>query len=296
MPETFLSLRADQLYERYHRFLIGVVNTALVITLAWLLSMLVWAWIPIPEAAQWQPPQPLNTPQSAAPRTQVDPETLIKAQLFGTYQRSADPSTQESAEDAPDTRLSVTLLGILAGDEHGSRALISKSNGEEKPFAIGDEVISGAKLHAIFADRVVLIRAGKFETLRLNKDAPSKAQVNVARSQPAITAQSVESGQMLAQIRQQIMADPTKAANFLRVQPAMANGMQRGYRIYPGREREAFQKLGLRPGDLITSINGVQLDDNQKALQLLGDLSQASAVSVTLERGGQVQTLNLTLN
>ncbi len=292
MSEALSLQRVAQLYERHGRAIPPIVNVLLVIVIAWLLAQLVWALVPLPEAARWQaPPPPPQQARRAEASTGI--EKLVTADLFGRYSPEAAPGG--SAADAPDTRLSITLLGILAGDEAGSRALIGKSNGEEKPFAIGDEVLSGTSLHSIFADRVILSRGGTLETLRLNKDAPSTAQPAVARA-PAPTTASVESGQMLSQIREQIMSDPTKASNYLRVQPATVGGQQRGYRIYPGREREAFQTLGLRPGDLITAVNGVQLDDNQKALQLLGDLSQANAVTVTLERGGQVQTLNLTLN
>jgi general secretion pathway protein C len=234
---------------------------------------------------------------TSRPRAQtVNIDRLIAAELFGSPSAPAEES--QSLDEAPDTRLSLTLLGILAGDDTDSRALIGKSGGEEKPYAIGDTVISGVTLRSIFADRVILSRAGKLETLRLNKDAPSSAQAVAARNATAasVSTTSADTGQMLSQIRQQIMSDPTKASNYLRVQPATVGGQQRGYRIYPGREREAFQQIGLRPGDLVTAVNGVQLDDNQKALQLLGDLSQANAVTLTIERGGQVQTLNLTLN
>ena len=80
------------------------------------------------------------------------------------------------------------------------------------------------------------------------------------------------------------------------MQPARIGGVMRGYRIYPGRNRGIFSTAGLRPGDLVTAVNGVELDDPAKSLQLLGDLSQASNLSVTIERGGNQQTINVNLN
>src|SRR3546814_16085390 len=70
----------------------------------------------------------------------------------------------------------------------------------------------------------------------------------------------------------------------LRVQPANVNGQMKGFRVYPGRERGAFNQLGLRPGDLVTQVNGIQLDDSQKALQMLTELSKANSISLTVER------------
>ncbi|MEW6168587.1 MAG: type II secretion system protein GspC [Pseudomonadota bacterium] len=292
MSDTLSLQRLAQLYERHGRALPPAVNLLLVLTVAWLLAQLVWALVPVPEAGRWQPPPAeVPKPRGAATRT-AGIDKLIAAELFGRY----TPPAVAKVEEAPETRLSLNLLGILAAGDRESRALIASSAGDEKPYAIGDSVIAGVTLQAIYPDRVILARAGQFETLRLNKDAPSTASLGYQRPEPAAGAVGGDTAQMLSQIREQIMTDPTKASTYLRVQPATVNGQQRGYRIYPGRERDAFQQLGLRPGDLVTSVNGVQLDDNQKALQLLGELSQATAVTLTIERGGQVQTLNLSLN
>src|SRR5690606_27559662 len=127
--------------------------------------------------------------------------------------------------------LSLNLLGILAGRAKESRALIAPSGGEEKPFSVGQTVVSGVKLEAVYPDRVILNRGGKFETLRLNKDAPSTA--TTYRPEPEIGTGDVGTAQMLSKIRTEIMNDPTKASNYLRVQPANVNGQLKGYRIYP---------------------------------------------------------------
>jgi general secretion pathway protein C len=70
----------------------------------------------------------------------------------------------------------------------------------------------------------------------------------------------------------------------------------KGYRVYPGQNQQLFTNAGLRPGDLVTSVNGVALDDPQKSLQMLNDLSKAHDVTVVVDRDGKPQTLNFTLN
>jgi len=238
----------------------------------------------MPESARWQPPA--ISLASAPSSRQVNVQALADRHLFGSYQAVAG----QNAADAPETRLSLTLLGILAAsNERNSRALIGSSDGAEKPYAISDEVIHGVTLQAIFVDRVVLSRDGVLETLRLEKDAPINGTADPA-------APGSGAGSTLNRIRDEILLDPSKAAQYIRIQPANINGQMKGFRIYPGRDRDAFNDLGLRPGDLVTSVNGVQLDDTQKALQMLGDISKASAVTVTVERGGQSQTLNVNFN
>ncbi|HEX4895057.1 MAG TPA: type II secretion system protein GspC [Solimonas sp.] len=288
MPTALNSQQLLALYERHGRLLPPLATFLLLLLLANLVARLVWALLPEPEGARWQP-----APAATAAPVQArgpDLNAIRAAQLFGSYQASVAGNPRE----APETRLSLTLMGILAGDQNDSRALIASSNGEEKPYAIGDDVVPGVSLQAIFPDRVILSRSGQLETLRLDKDAPSQGGGPVAEAGPAPDTSGA--AQSLASIRDQVLADPARASEFVRVQPSNVNGQLKGYRVYPGRERGPFADSGLRPGDLVTAVNGIQLDDNQKALQMLTDLSKANAVNLTVERGGQTQTINLTLN
>ena len=67
------------------------------------------------------------------------------------------------------------------------------------------------------------------------------------------------------------------------------NGEQAGYRVYPGRDRQQFAALGLRPGDLIMDIDGQALSDPTQAMQIFQSLGTAEQVTVTVERTGHVE-------
>lgn len=291
---------AIQYYERYGRWLPSALSLLFAILIGWALAGLLWAMVPAPESTAWSP----SPPQAAGPQQRNQGPNIAAitgAHLFGQYQAPSVPQTQ-ALIDAPDTSLNLTLTGILAATEKvGSRALIAQGNSDEQPYSVEDQISRGVELQAIFPDRVILSRNGKLETLRLDKDKPSsftpasyEAPVEVAEGNVR-TITGTEAYE-LAQIRETLLADPSQAANYLRVQPARIGGEMRGYRIYPGRNRQLFSTAGLRPGDLVTGVNGVNLDDPGRALQLLGDLSTASSLSVTVERGGNQQTINVNLN
>lgn len=287
-----LQLLLQRYQERYARWLLPAVQALLVIAIGWTLARLLWSLVPTPQAAQWRP-APVVASGAAARSASAGVETIVAAKLFGVYQA---PTTASALSQAPDTNLNLTLLGILAGStDLDSRALIGQQNGEEKPYSIGQDIVGGVSLQAIFPDRVILSRNGALETLRLDKNSP-----NNSTAEPVV--QTTASGdaatpQMLSQIREQILGDPSKAGDYIRVQPATASGGgTKGYRVYPGKERTLFSGSGLRPGDLVTSVNGIQLDDGQKALQTLNDLKAAGSITLTIERGGQTQTLNVSLS
>lgn len=291
-------------YERYGRRLPGLAELLLTVLLAQATASLVWKLVPTSTTGAWRAPQlgaaTANPAAAQGPQVQL----IASSHLFGEYQAPADPVLTELSS-APDTRLDLTLLGILsATTERGSRALISASSGEEKPYAIGDDVARGVSLQAIFSDRVILSRAGQLETLRLDKNAPAAPLQGGYGSDAAREGDGGDGGDgsepttaaMLTSIREQVLTDPSRASDYIRVQPASSGGQLRGYRIYPGKERAAFTAAGLRPGDLVTQVNGIQLNDANTALQMLGQLSQSSSVSMVIERGGQPQTVNLNFN
>ena len=74
-----------------------------------------------------------------------------------------------------------------------------------------------------------------------------------------------------------------------------AAGKLRGFRAYPGRNRAIFNKLGLKPGDLVTAINGQTLDDPQHSQEVFNTIQSSPTVTVTIERGGQKQDISLNI-
>lgn len=285
------------LYERYARWLPAAVDLVLAILIARLLAQLVWALVPAPAAAAWRPAPVVAAPPN--PANQVDVNRIVAAHLFGQY---APPAVKAGPIDvnAPDTSLNLTLMGILANSKNKqhSRALIANGS-DEKPYAIDETITNGVTVLAIFPDRVVISHNGNPEVIPLDKDRPRGNAEPLAVSE-SVASPPIDAGaaQSLAQIRAQMLANPAKASDYIRVQPAPAPGGngQVGYRIYPGRDRAVFQAAGLRPGDVVTAVNGVQLDDPSKSLQLLSDLSQANQVTLTVQRGGETQTIPVNLS
>ena len=281
--------RASALYRLHGAKLPPLATLVLLCVLAWQLATLLWTLLPLPASAAWSPAPGMV--ESGPQRQALNADALAAAHLFGQLQTSASTA---SLANAPDTQLNFTLLGILSGStEAESLALIAKDNADEAPYSIGDDVSQGVNLQAIFPDRVILSRNGRLETLRLDKDAPSNATVFNAAAGGEAQEGTPAAAQMLGAIKEQVLTDPSKAANFIRVQPISGEGGMKGYRVYPGPERGAFNASGLKPGDVVTAINGTPLNDPGQALQLLQSLAQSSAMSLTIDRNGVSQSVNV---
>jgi general secretion pathway protein C len=279
----------------YARHLPLACNLLLILLIAASVARIGWLLYPLPQS-RFELPAPAALPVRSGQLPKVNVEQIAAANLFGLRQ-----STGAAAQvDAPETALNLKLKGILAyGSETASRALIADGSGKEKPYAIGDDVPGGATLKAIHADRVILERSGRFETLRLerNKSGGSAASYTPpVAAAPAAASSTGGAATTLAELRNELLREPGKASQYVRLQPVYSDGKLQGYRLYPGANRTLFQQAGLRAGEMVTSVNGVQLDDAAKALQLLGDLREVSELTLTLDRGGETRTLNLNLN
>jgi general secretion pathway protein C len=139
----------------------------------------------------------------------------------------------------------------------------------------------------VYSDRAILDTGGKLEKLVL----PRASTPETAFAPPVQTA--APDGQFAANLRRIAETNPSMFAEIVRPQPVIANGAQRGYRVYPGRNRQQFAKLGLEPGDLVLSINGTPLDDPQRGMEIFNTMGSADQVTVTVERAGQMQELTL---
>lgn len=277
-------------WPRAQRLLVPGSILLLALLIGWQLAGLFWH--AVGRGSVWQPPRVSASSERGAQSTQVDLAAIASAKLFGTAEANAQA---QAVADAPETTLNLKLIGLLFGNTpEGSRALINTGGDNEAPFSVGMEVVRGVTLDKIFADRVILMRQGRPETLRLEKDAPATTVAAAPDARPDLGDAVVLP--QLSSVRDQILQDPTQAGTYLRVQPSAPGGNMQGYRIYPGRDRALFNAAGLKPGDLVKAINGTELNDASKALQMLTDLSTASSVSLTIERSGHTQNVTISLN
>jgi general secretion pathway protein C len=216
-------------------------------------------------------------------------QALMMAHPFGV--RTADPSTQDPA-NAPLSSANLVLAGTIATQDPKHGIAIISDGGPSKVYSVGDNV-SGASLHSVYLDHVILNRNGTLETLVLPRLLAGDRSIASARKMGADprTLAAVNN------IRRMVQQDPGILDQVMRTVASYDNaaGKLRGFRAYPGRNRAIFNKLGLKPGDLVTAINGQTLDDPQRSQEVFNTIQTSDRVSVTIERGGQKQDITLNI-
>jgi general secretion pathway protein C len=141
----------------------------------------------------------------------------------------------------------------------------------------------GARLHAVYHDRVLLERNGALETLSLPRTP--------------LSGTTSESNAPLVPTAAALRENPALLGGLVNVQPVFSQGKLNGYRIFPrgSTGTSAFSQLGLKAGDLILAVNGTTLEDPARAMEVLQTLSSSGSATITVSRNGTAQEVNLNL-
>jgi len=264
-----------------------VASLALAVLIAWYVSRLVWALLPLQTEFDWSVRPAVSSSVSVtADAPSADYLAVANAHIFGVP--GAEPVVEQTTE-APDTNLNLKLRGaITENDPDYAHAIIADGKGNDNVYFINDKLPGGAVLQEIQADRVILNRSGRLEALRLPK-------LSEALGKPASSARNLPARAPTSS-RSATLSRPASFTDIMRPQPFMPNGQLKGYRVYPGRDRRKFSSLGFRPGDLITEMNGQQLNDLQTGMEVFKQLGSASQLTLTIERSGQPVVLTLDID
>lgn len=289
-----------------HAKLSAMVMVLVIVYIAFLLSKLMWLLWPQPVMS---PLAPISYSNQTMGGNNQSVDSIIEQFLFGKVNVTKNTNTASQTKvinNAPETRLSINLTGIVAvsNDDKAGMAII-ESQGRQTSYLVED-VVQGtrAKVSQILPDRVILDVSGRFETLMLDGldftktvSMPVLAARDESEMGPlASSAQSdeqidatanLEVKEALIETREELLEEPGKLFDYIRVSQAMNDGELIGYRLSPGKEPELFKQMGLQNNDLAVAINGYQLTDLKQAMAAMNELRNSTDATITIERDGE---------
>ena len=293
-----------------------VLSVLLLIYIAFLAAKI--TWLLLNNAAVVTPVHVDNANVQSQKSTAINLSPIKQLNLFGQYNKIAQTEKVESEEvqDAPETKLNLTLTGAVASDNNAIAAAIIENNGKQETYGI-DEQITGtrATLSKVFNDRVLIKVNGKLETLMLDGFVYKKTIANNLRKPEPSTERSTTRRQSsftspkivdqrdneslsdsVQQFRDDLSEDPGKLMDYLRITPKRQGGEIIGYSLMPGMNGEFFKASGLKAGDVAVQINGYDLTVPSNAAQALQELQEQSEVSLLVDRNGDMTEILFSIN
>jgi len=292
------------------KLLVVTTSVVLVLLIAGTLARLVWLVVEGPlETSAGGNAMPVTAP--LVQRPQYTPETARNWKLFGD---AATPVTTGS-ERAPATSLSLQLLGTFStGNDRLSGAVIAERGKEGELFRIGAAVPGGATLEKVEADKVLLRRRGQLEALAFDA-APIAGSGGVEAGgvgapqgldiaagfrglKERLTGAAADAGDpgskvkaVLANLAHDIKDNPDAVLGEFGLKAASGGG----YLVGESTNADAVRNLGLRPGDVVLSVNGQPLGNVQNDARLVDEVKASGEARVEIRRGSQTFTVNYPL-
>jgi type II secretion system protein C len=201
------------------------------------------------------------------------PTSVVEPQPIGT-----DSSVSR-------TPLNLLLSATQPGrNAHEGHALIGVSARSPQTYRAGALLANGTRVQEIYKDYVVLERDGQTSHLYVSGRQPPESQPNLnsmimvggASATPTAVADSHDS-----------------LTDYIRAVPTFDGDAFQGLIVYANQRSDAFFRLGLQEGDVITSVDGTNLVNQQSAMAALRPLSKGQALTVTVQRAGRQETLSL---
>jgi general secretion pathway protein C len=255
-----------------HRALPVAAAAAALLWLCWALAQGTWRIL--------QPGSPAVVLSGAE---EVDLSVLSRTQLFGP----AAPASAGADTNLAPTNLNITLTGVAVRPTGGC-ALVIVQGQPESAYCAGEDLTPGVRLDSVERDRIVILRNGAREAVPL-KDVDKHAGLISAPPPPPspIVQPSATGGQVVdrRQLQQQL-GKPEFLSQALIVPNADGGFLVR--QIQPG---SLYEKLGLRPGDVIRNVNGQALTSMEDVMRLYQQFGTAQRVLVEVQRQGRNETL-----
>jgi len=265
------------------RWVPTVVNLGALLVL--ITALVSWAW------STFKPPAPQAPVAALASRAErLNLQPLLDAHLFGRSARGPGGSM----ESVPISSLNLVLVGVVAA-AGGGYAMISVDGRAQESYAVGQEIIGGAILQSVLADRVLIQRAGSIEGLMLQDAAMPLEGVStyvppVSQYQPAIQQQ----GEKQFQVTREEVNKQMRSPEFLS-QARLIPNPGGGFLVREIKAGSVYEKLGLRIGDVIRMVNGVPVNNAEDAMKFYQQLADLNHVRLEVARAGQIEQLQYNL-
>ena len=245
----------------------------------------------------------------------IDILQLQSLNLFGIHSENTDSVKNKPLQETVDleatkTRLNIVLEGIVLNSLQEESLAIIVHQGKQDQYYVGEKLpFNGSvSLERVMADHVILNNSGSYESLWLydeeNKSKPpsrpvkrsppsSKATKKLER--PTVVRPGNKATSLAKDYRKRLYENPRSLAEAIRISPSQKDGALVGYKVSPGKDSQQFIDLGFRPNDVVTSINGITLDEPSKALEIYKLMRSATEANFTVDRGGEILDIAVSL-
>lgn len=226
-----------------------------------------------------------------------------------------EPVDEDTGDPEP-CEVEAELVGTVTSAVEGYSFAMIESEGKTMPYRTGDHVEGLGTVEAIGWRLVLMDRQGEPDCLldvfgERNKSGSAqnrrrnrrRRRVSKRRRQRRERNKEIREGIDVVSATERnvdrglvdkLMDDPSQLMRRVRVRPYSEDGKITGFRLYRIRRNSLWGRLGLRNGDVVQSINGIDITSADRALAAYTKLRHTDRLTVSVKRRNR--HLNLDFN
>ena len=182
------------------------------------------------------------------------------------------------------------LLGVVIGDREGVSAIVEElSSKRQLFFRLHDQIPDVGEISEIRRDGIVVRQGDQQELLGLADSQIEKPPAVPVTAGPAVTPVPGSPVRTVLDRRdvEQAMGDVPKLLSQARAVPYLVNGAMNGFRLDYIAPASFYEKIGLKYGDVLQQVNGVDIRDPGTMLTLFQQLRNEKTVKLDVLRNNQ---------
>lgn len=207
---------------------------------------------------------------------------------------------QSEGEEAPAFSLSdLILVGTAFGSNNLNYAIFedrTKSQSGQEIIKLGENVFSYGKLKKIERSSVEIEHDSVNYTVTMPEAAldPETPQEQSKETPQASFAKQIGEREYILDSRriQKALENPDQILTHARLLPNIKDGRQEGFSVSEVVPGGIYQSLGLRNGDILLRINGLEISNPEVAIQAMSALKGMSNIDLDVIRSGQKISMN----
>ena len=263
-----------------------IILLLLILALCWKLASIFW-WVVAP-------PQAVQPEQVSLGSQQTQVPNISSFSLFN----------EVGATSAADDSISMLLQGVVVSYPMRFSSAVIKVKETADRYRVGDTIEGTSyQLSEVYWDHIVLSQNGQngkelrftgldnlYQPVPLNPTGQAPSTPSEQTTQPPPQQQNSSQnalGQAIDRMNE-------NREQYLKNMGVSTNGGQ-GYEVTDQTPAALRNKLGLRSGDRILSLNGQSVGQGQSDVQLLEQAKRDGKVKIEIKRGDQVMTIQQSL-
>lgn len=225
---------------------------------------------------------------------------ILEKNPFGAPAKLQPLSLRKDADIDYGSLSDLMLIGTAIGPPGLSFAIfVDKSQSSpsgQDVFAFGEEVFHYGTLKKISKSSVEIEQGSRRYTVTMPVDEVGPArqtQESSSESQSSFARQIGDKEYLLDSRKvQDALANPEQILTDARLLPNFHDGRQEGFTISEVVDGGLYHSLGLRNGDVLLKINGLEISNPEVAMQALSALQGMNTIDLDIIRGGKNMSMN----